>query len=97
MTDAGKRNSDEKEGKPAENHGLHVPSLTPGHAHTAAVDPKLLEMLVCPLTRTTLEFDHEKNELVSRAARLAYPIRDAIPIMLASEARNLTDSELSAD
>jgi len=51
------------------------------------IDPKLLEMLVCPLTKTALEYDSERQELVSRAARLAYPIRDGIPIMLPEEAR----------
>jgi len=55
------------------------------------IDPKLLEMLVCPLTKTTLEYDAERQELVSRAARLAYPIRDGIPIMLPDEARPLED------
>jgi uncharacterized protein YbaR (Trm112 family) len=53
------------------------------------VDPKLLEILVCPLTRTTLEYDAARQELVSRAAKLAYPIRDGIPIMLVEEARPL--------
>ena len=52
-------------------------------------DPKLLELLVCPLTKAQLTYDAERNELVSSAARLAYPIRDGIPIMLASEARVL--------
>ena len=51
------------------------------------IDPKLLEILVCPLTKTTLEYDSERQELVSRAAKLAYPIRDGIPIMLPDEAR----------
>jgi uncharacterized protein YbaR (Trm112 family) len=55
------------------------------------VDPKLLEMLVCPVTKTTLEYDAERQELISRAARRAYPIRDGIPIMLADEARPLDD------
>jgi uncharacterized protein YbaR (Trm112 family) len=55
------------------------------------VDPKLLEILVCPLTRTTLEYDAARQELVSRAARLAYPIRDGIPIMLPDEARALEE------
>lgn len=55
------------------------------------VDPKLLEMLVCPVTKTTLEYDAEHQELISRAAKLAYPIRDGIPIMLADEARPLDD------
>ncbi len=53
------------------------------------VDPKMLELLVCPLTHGVLKFDREKNELVSEKARLAYPIRDGIPIMLVSEARKL--------
>jgi len=53
------------------------------------VDPKLLEILVCPLTRGQLEFDAAKQELVSRSAKLAYPIRDGIPIMLPEEARKL--------
>ena len=53
------------------------------------IDPKLLEILVCPLTKTTLEYDAERQELISRAAQLAYPIRDGIPIMLPDEARPL--------
>jgi uncharacterized protein YbaR (Trm112 family) len=53
------------------------------------IDPKLLEILVCPVTKTTLEYDRERQELISRAARLAYPIRDGIPIMLPEEARKL--------
>ena len=53
------------------------------------IDPKLLEILVCPLTKGTLEYDAAKQELVSRAARLAYPIRDGIPIMLPEEARKI--------
>jgi len=55
------------------------------------VDPKLLEILVCPVTKTTLEYDRERQELVSRAARLAFPIRDGIPILLEEEARRLED------
>ena len=55
------------------------------------VDPKLLELLVCPLTKETLDYDAARQELVSRSAKLAYPIRDGIPIMLPEEARNLTD------
>lgn len=53
------------------------------------IDPRLLEILVCPLTKATLEYDAARNELISRAAKLAYPIRDGIPIMLADEARAL--------
>ena len=56
-------------------------------------DPKLLEILVCPLTKTTLHYDREKQELVSKAAGLAYPIRSGIPIMRADEARTLSDAE----
>jgi uncharacterized protein YbaR (Trm112 family) len=56
---------------------------------SGSIDPKLLEILVCPLTKSTLEYDAEKQELVSRAAKLAYPIRDGIPIMLPEEARKL--------
>ncbi|MCP3056557.1 Trm112 family protein [Aurantimonas marianensis] len=52
-------------------------------------DPKLLELLVCPLTKTSLVYDRENNELVSKAAKLAYPVREGIPIMLPSEAREL--------
>ncbi len=55
------------------------------------IDPKLLEILVCPLTKTTLEYDAERQELISRAARLAYPIRDGIPIMLPDEARPIEE------
>jgi len=55
------------------------------------IDPRLLEILVCPLTKTTLEYDAEAQELISRAAKLAYPIRDGIPIMLPDEARPLED------
>jgi uncharacterized protein len=53
------------------------------------IDPKLLEILVCPLTKTPLEYDAAKQELISRAAKLAYPIRDGIPIMLIEEARRI--------
>jgi len=56
-----------------------------------AVDPKLLEILVCPLTKQTLSYDAEAQELISEKAKLAYPIRDGIPIMLVEEARELGD------
>ena len=55
------------------------------------VDPKLLEILVCPVTKAPLEYDAEAQELISRQARLAYPTRDGIPIMLPHEARQLDD------
>ncbi len=57
------------------------------------IDPKLLEILVCPLTKGPLQYDREKQELISKKAGLAYPIRDGIPIMLADEARELSDAE----
>ena len=57
------------------------------------MDAKLLEMLVCPVTKGPLTFDREKQELISKSARLAYPIRDGIPVMLEEEARKLTPSE----
>ena len=60
------------------------------------MDPKLLELLVCPVTKGPLDYDREKQELISRSARLAYPIRDGIPIMLEDEARTLSDAELEA-
>lgn len=58
------------------------------------MDTRLLELLVCPVTKGPLEYDREKQELVSRSARLAYPIRDGIPVMLENEARTLADEEL---
>lgn len=60
-------------------------------AITSRVDPKLLELLVCPLTKGRLTYDAKAGELVSETAKLAYPIRDGIPIMLISEAREIKD------
>ena len=57
------------------------------------IDRKLLDILVCPLTKGPLQFDRETSELISKKAKLAYPIRDGIPIMLADEARELADGE----
>ena len=57
----------------------------------AEVDPRLLEILVCPVTHGPLEYDRQAGELVSRGAKLAYPIRDGVPIMLQEEARELAD------
>jgi len=57
------------------------------------IDPRLLEVLVCPVTRAPLEYDRAAGELISRAARLAYPIRDGVPIMLPEEARELADAD----
>jgi uncharacterized protein YbaR (Trm112 family) len=58
------------------------------------MDHKLLELLVCPVTKGPLDFDRQKQELISRSARLAYPVRDGIPVMLEEEARTLSDEEL---
>ena len=66
-------------------------SLTPGLP--VDVDPRLLEILVCPVTRSTLTYDRAKAELISQSARLAYPIRDGVPIMLPEEARELGEGE----
>lgn len=57
------------------------------------VDPKLLEVLVCPQSRTSLRYDKERQELISDSARLAYPVRDGVPIMLIDEARELGADE----
>lgn len=65
--------------------------LKPGDARA---DPKLLEILVCPVTKGPLKYDAAAQELISKSARLAYPIRGGIPIMLPDEARQLTDDEL---
>lgn len=61
-----------------------------------SVDPKLLEILVCPLTKGPLTYDRDAQELISPRARLAYPIRDGIPIMLIDEARTLDDDGVAA-
>ncbi|MBS0642614.1 MAG: Trm112 family protein [Acetobacteraceae bacterium] len=68
---------------PAETDVAEAPAPHPG------VDPRLLEILVCPLTKGPLEYDRAANELISRKAGLAYPVRDGIPIMLPDEARQL--------
>ena len=60
------------------------------------MDPKLLELLVCPVTKGPLDYDRDRQELISRSARLAYPVRDGIPIMLEPEARPLSEAEVEA-
>lgn len=60
------------------------------------MDIKLLELLVCPVTKGPLDYDREKHELISRSARLAYPVHDGIPVMLEAQARTLSDEELAA-
>jgi hypothetical protein len=59
----------------------------------AVVDPRLLEVLVCPVTRSALVYDRARGELISKAARLAYPVRDGVPVMLPEEARALGEGE----
>ncbi len=65
--------------------------MTEPKAAAGAIDPKLLEILVCPLTKSPLRYDRDAQELISDQAKLAYPIRDGIPIMLVDEARSLDD------
>ncbi len=60
------------------------------------MDNKLLELLVCPVTKGPLDYNRDKQELISHSARLAYPIRDGIPILLENEARTLTNAELES-
>ncbi len=60
------------------------------------MDTRLLELLICPITKGPLRYNQETQELVSRSARLAYPVRDGIPLLLEKEARTLTDEELEA-
>lgn len=67
--------------------------MTEPAAPPIEVDPRLLEVLVCPVTRTALVYDRERGELISRAAKLAYPIRDGVPVMLPEEARPLDEGE----
>lgn len=68
----------------------------PTTSHQVQVDPRLLEVLVCPLTKIPLRYNRERQELISDQARLAYPIRDGIPIMLVEGARRLDDHEVSS-
>ncbi|MEI6383966.1 MAG: Trm112 family protein [Betaproteobacteria bacterium] len=58
------------------------------------MDIKLLELIVCPVTKGPLDYNRERQELISRSARLAYPIKDGIPVLLEAEARTLTDAEI---
>ena len=67
---------------------------SPGKDKEHGTDPRLLELLVCPLTKTSLDYDAARQELISRVARLAYPIRDGVPMMTIEAARKLDDEEL---
>lgn len=68
----------------------------PGDADVARLDPKLLEILVCPRTKTSLLYDDKRQELISRAARIAFPIEDGVPILVEERARQLSEEELRA-
>lgn len=80
--------------------GTHADSQADGStdspADKSSIDPKTLEMLVCPLTKTQLIWKPEQNELVSYAARLAFPIKKGIPLLFVGEARELTQDEIDA-
>lgn len=75
--------------QPASTSGDEPAAPTTAQSHGAGVDRKMLEALVCPLTQRPLDYDREAQELISRSANLAFPIRDGIPIMLPDEARPL--------
>lgn len=70
-------------------YSLYLPPMSDAFNTPTSVDPRLLEVLVCPVTRGRLDYDRERQELISKGAKLAYPIRDGVPIMLPEEARTL--------
>lgn len=72
----------------------HCKEISLHESYDLNMDTKLLELLVCPVTKGPLTYDRERQELISKSARLAYPIRDGIPILLENEARVLTDEEI---
>jgi hypothetical protein len=74
--------------------GATMSEVPPPTPMGSRVDPKLLELLVCPLTKMPLDYDAGRKELISRTARLAFPIIDGMPVMVVSEARALTDDEI---
>jgi uncharacterized protein YbaR (Trm112 family) len=74
-------------GQPSEAPGTEPPEQSQG------TDPKMLELLVCPLTKTSLDYDATRQELISRVARLAFPVRDGVPMMTIEVARKLDDDE----
>ena len=73
----------------SESHSGSSNGSTNGESHDPGVDPRLLEVLVCPVSRSALTYDRDANELVSRAAGLAFPIRNGVPVMLRDEARDI--------
>jgi uncharacterized protein len=77
---------------PAASHA--TPGAGPQEGNAQQADPRLLELLVCPLTKSTLEYNQDTNELISRAASLAFPIRSGVPMMIVDAARQLTDEEI---
>jgi uncharacterized protein YbaR (Trm112 family) len=79
------------DGRQVERALSEDPTQVPEPTMPSAIDPRLLEILVCPLTKGPLEYDRAAGELISRQAGLAYPVRDGIPIMLIDEARKLED------
>lgn len=72
---------------------MSEPAPLPGPSLLGDVDPRLLEVVICPVTHGPLVYDREKGELISKGARLAYPIRDGVPILLPEDARELGDGE----
>ncbi len=86
--------SDEDQEKPADAASKAVDA--DGDEQPAVPSPRLLEILVCPLTRSTLEISRDRTELISRRARLAYPIRDGIPLLTREMARELDDKDLKS-
>ncbi len=77
-----------------ENSDAQGADADPANGARTEPDPKLLEILACPVTKGPLEYDRDAQELISKSARLAFPIRDGMPIMLPEEARELRDDEL---
>jgi len=77
-----------------EDAGLQTDDDTQDEPESSSVDPKLLELLVCPLTKTRLSYDAEAGELISVAAGLAFPIRNGVPLMIEDAARKLSDADL---
>lgn len=83
--------SDAKATGPDDGRSDDISAATPSGQDADHVDPRLLELLVCPLTKTRLKYDAERNELVSKAAGLAFPIKNGVPLMIEEAARQLDD------